>query len=306
MHAVPATAPNKIWLGCGTPTNPGLGRDSEANGKVNRNPPFGTASACDPSVTVDAFEPAWFTYGQDETYGDADAGIAAPVVFRACTDTVVIVTAYNCSTQPVNAHINVLVDWNGDGDWNDVIACPRVGFCRPEWAVKNMPVPLVPGCNTLQIPVRAADRVGEAWMRVTLTEGTVLNDFPWNGSLGEPNGSYTSGETEDYPVHILPSLVGVETATPHELALAPPMPNPARTGTTLTFGLPRESDMSLVAYDVAGRTVRVIADRRMPAGEQRMTWDFRDDQGRALPAGLYLVKLRVGKDVITRQVIRIR
>jgi hypothetical protein len=37
-----------------------------------------------------------------------------------------------------------------------------------------------------------------------------------------------------------------------------------------------------------------------------MTWDFRDDQGRALPAGLYLVKLRVGKDVITRQVIRIR
>src|SRR4029078_3092236 len=34
-HVVAPGAPNKIWLGCGTPSNPGLGRDSETNGKVN-------------------------------------------------------------------------------------------------------------------------------------------------------------------------------------------------------------------------------------------------------------------------------
>jgi hypothetical protein len=68
-HVTAPTAPNKIWLGCGLPGDPGLGRDSENDGKVNLDPPFGLASHCDPSVIVDSFEPAWFNFGQDESYG---------------------------------------------------------------------------------------------------------------------------------------------------------------------------------------------------------------------------------------------
>jgi hypothetical protein len=305
-HVTAATAPNKIWLGCGLPGDPGLGRDSENDGKVNIDPPFGFASHCDPSVIVDSFEPAWFNFGQDESYGTPDAGIASPVSFRACTDTALVLTAWNCGQGEVPAHLNVLVDWNGDGDWNDVTLCSKVGFCRPEWVAKNLPVTLAPGCNTLQVPVKVGERVGEAWMRVTLTPGTVLDDFPWNGSLGEPNHNYPGGETEDYPVRIVPSLVGVIPATPGELEFAPPIPNPAHAGTTLRFALPKEGDVSLRAYDVTGRVVRVIAERRMAAGEQRMTWDFRDDQGHTVPTGLYLVKMRVGGTVITRQVIKIQ
>src|SRR5258705_1464885 len=154
--------------------------------------------------------------------------------------------------------------------------------------------------------MKVGERLGEAWMRVTLTPGTVLDDFPWNGSLGEPNHNYAGGETEDYPVRIGPSWVGVNPTLPGKLEFAPPMPNPARAGTTLRFGLPKESDVSLRAYDVTGRVVRVIAERRMAAGEQRITWDFRDDQGHMVPAGLYLVKMRVGGEVITRQVIKIQ
>src|SRR6185295_17441009 len=37
------------------------------------------------------------------------------------------------------------------------------------------------------------------WMRVTITEVPVNDDFPWNGS--GPN-NYRAGETEDYPVTI--------------------------------------------------------------------------------------------------------
>jgi hypothetical protein len=108
----------------------------------------------------------------------------------------------------------VLVDWNGDGDWNDVTECSqrrllpsRVGGEEPAGDA-GAGMQHVPGAG------QVGERLGEAWMRVTLTPGTVLNDFPWNGSLGEPNHNYAGGETEDYPVRIAPSVVGVIPATP--------------------------------------------------------------------------------------------
>lgn len=304
-HTTPATAAQKVWLGCGLPGAPGLGVDSEADGKVNFDPPFGLASACNPNTLVDCFEPAWLNFGQDECYGSPDAGLAWPMLFRTCRDTVLEVTAYNCGTDTVLAHVNVLVDWNGDGDWNDVLKCSQLVPCRPEWVAKNVLVRIKPGCDTLRIPVSAGPRAGEGWMRVTLTLGTVGDDFPWNGSLGEPNGMYTSGETEDYPVRIEQSTTGVDPVAPNDLGFAPLIPNPARDGTSARFTLPRDGDASLVVYDVTGRTVRVLARGWRAAGEHLLPWDFRDDSGRTVPAGLYLVKLRVGADELTRRVIRL-
>jgi hypothetical protein len=305
VHDSPATQLPKIWLGCGLPGSPGLGVDSEANGKVNFDPPFGVVSVCDPNVLVDCFEPAWMNFGQDECYGSPDAAIASPMVFRTCRDTIVELTAYHCGTDTVHAHLNVLVDWNGDGDWNDVLRCPNPVPCRPEWVLKNGPVQLVPGCNLLKVPVSAGPRAGEGWMRVTLTVGTVGDDFPWNGSLGEPNLAYSGGETEDYPVRIAQATTDVPPGTTGKLEFAPLTPNPSRDGTMARFTLARDGDASLIVYDISGRTVRVLLQRYMPAGEHSMLWDFRDDGGRSVPAGLYLVKLRVGKDVFTRRVIHL-
>lgn len=305
MHISPSTLAQKVWLGCGLPGSPGLGVDTEGNAKVNIDPPYGLMSACDSTVAVDCFEPAWLNFGQDECYGSPDAAIASPMTFHTCRDTVVELTAYGCGVDSVDAHLNVLVDWNGDGDWNDVERCSQPVACRPEWVLKNGRVRIGPGCNLLRVPVRAGPRAGEGWMRVTLTIGEVADDFPWNGSLGEPNLAYVGGETEDYPVRIAQSVTDAGPATPGKLGFAPLTPNPSRDGTMARFTLARDGDASLVVYDITGRAVRVLLQRYMPAGEHQMLWDFRDNSGRAVPAGLYLVKLRVGQDVFTRRVIHL-
>jgi hypothetical protein len=80
-------------------------------------------------------------------------------------------------------------------------------------------------------------------------------------------------------------------ALPRAVFLAPPAPNPARGATTLRFGLPREARVELALYDQQGRRVRSLLSGTQPAGERTITWDGRDESGRALPAGLYFVRL---------------
>jgi len=80
-------------------------------------------------------------------------------------------------------------------------------------------------------------------------------------------------------------------ALPRAVFLAPPAPNPAHGATTLRFGLPRAARIELTLYDQQGRRVRSLLAGTLPAGERTLTWDGRDESGRALPAGLYFVRL---------------
>jgi hypothetical protein len=80
-------------------------------------------------------------------------------------------------------------------------------------------------------------------------------------------------------------------ALPRAVFLAPPAPNPARGATTLRFGLPRAAHVELALYDQQGRRVRSLLSGTQPAGERTITWNGCDESGRALPAGLYFVRL---------------
>ncbi|MFN0151224.1 MAG: FlgD immunoglobulin-like domain containing protein [bacterium] len=301
-HVSPANEPIKIWLGCGAPLPGSV--DSEVDGKMN-----GTglgASTCDPAVTVDCAEPAFSTtmvFGQDECWGDVDAGVIGPVTFSTCELETIKVDAFNCRQFGVQAFLNILVDWNEDGDWNDNLNCDAE--CVYEWSVQNLNVFLVPGCNTFTPVVLAGPKAGNGWMRVTITPFPVPADFPWAGSAGMAGGSFIAGETEDYPVIIEDARTGVSSESPSGFSLAPLSPNPTTAATLVRFQLPHASDVKIVAYDVSGRAVRTLVDARMPAGSQQQSWDFRDDKGRELPAGVYLVQMRAGAESVTRRVIRL-
>ena len=87
------------------------------------------------------------------------------------------------------------------------------------------------------------------------------------------------------------ALIGASEPAPaafHELALHP---NPFNPSTTIRFTLPEAAPVTLIVQDVSGRRVRELArDRHQPAGEVRVEWDGRDDAGRALPSGVYLLR----------------
>ena len=55
--------------------------------------------------------------------------------------------------------------------------------------------------------------------------------------------------------------------------------------------LPLRARASLVLFDASGRVVRRLHEGDLPAGETPLSWDGRDDGGREVPAGVYLVRV---------------
>jgi hypothetical protein len=269
-------------------------------------------SACLATLLTDCTEFLGLNWGQDECYGDLDAGLVSPtnLIFKTCQTTTFDFHTYNCKSQSADAFLNVLVDMNQDGDWNDNFQCPGTAGCAYEWAVKNVPIVVQPGCDLHTTPpFLMGPQDGLGWTRITLTSQPVGDDFPWNGSAG-PNGDgfFSAGETEDYPVVIRKNTVGVGDMPQGSanLAFAPLMPNPAKSQVMVRFTLPQRSDVSLAAFDVAGRKLAQLASGQLEAGEHRIAWDFSDREGHAVAAGYYLIKLRVGDRVLTQRGIRVR
>ncbi|MEP7029075.1 MAG: GEVED domain-containing protein [Candidatus Eisenbacteria bacterium] len=192
---------DNYWLGCyGAPGVGPSGIDSDPDGKTNQ--PATGFSACGQFPT-DCVEAAFgLTFDQDECYADgSDAGVKTPPSLIVCETSTVTFDTYNCTPAPRQAYLNILVDMNQDGDWNDNFAC-NAGTCAYEWAVKNVVIAIPPGCVTQTSPAfLVGPQPGPGWMRITICDEPVFSDFPWHGSMGMGGGLH-NGETEDYPVDI--------------------------------------------------------------------------------------------------------
>jgi len=99
--------------------------------------------------------------------------------------------------------------------------------------------------------------------------------------------------------------VGVEPTLAGRVSFAGSRPNPFVEHTTFEFALPQAGTVRLAAYDAAGRLVRVLALGRRPAGVHHVTWDGRDDAGRTVSAGVYLVRFQAGDATQVRKVLRL-
>jgi len=51
--------------------------------------------------------------------------------------------------------------------------------------------------------------------------------------------------------------------------------------------------------------VRTLARETRPAGRYQLAWDGRDDQGRATPAGMYVVRFAAAGHAATAKLVRL-
>ena len=90
---------------------------------------------------------------------------------------------------------------------------------------------------------------------------------------------------------------------PGAVALLGNHPNPFNPSTTITFSLPRDMAVDLVVYSLQGRPVRRLLQGGRDAGTHQVVWDGTDQQGRAVPSGIYLVRMVTEDGVDARKVV---
>ena len=93
---------------------------------------------------------------------------------------------------------------------------------------------------------------------------------------------------------------------PGALALSNGWPNPAGGPVRFTLSLPRAAPVQFAVYDLAGREVWSDAARTLEAGRRALEWSGASRAGTPVPAGVYLARVRVGPEVLTRRVAMIR
>jgi hypothetical protein len=95
-------------------------------------------------------------------------------------------------------------------------------------------------------------------------------------------------------------------AAPAAAVLLPNYPNPFNPSTTIRWDQAVAGRAEIAVFDLAGRRVRTLVAGERPAGRQRAAWDGRDDRGRAMPAGVYLCRLRMNGAAESRSLTLVR
>jgi phosphatidylserine/phosphatidylglycerophosphate/cardiolipin synthase-like enzyme len=84
---------------------------------------------------------------------------------------------------------------------------------------------------------------------------------------------------------------GINISLPLCWRLNPNFPNPFNGKTSVLFELPKPTDVVLSVLDVRGQLVRNLLNQRCGAGDRIVEWDGRNDEGRIVSNGVYLIRL---------------
>lgn len=72
-------------------------------------------------------------------------------------------------------------------------------------------------------------------------------------------------------------------------------PNPFNSQTMFRVTLPRKCHVTIEIYNILGQRIKTVLDFEMPAGNQFIRWDGKDDAGQTVSTGIYFYRIRAGK-----------
>jgi flagellar hook assembly protein FlgD len=97
-----------------------------------------------------------------------------------------------------------------------------------------------------------------------------------------------------------------ESTLPDKFTLHQNCPNPFNPDTEIKFNLPRSSNVTLEIFDITGRKVTTLINKKLSSGPHSVSWNGRDESGTEVSTGIYLYRLSTGEYSDTRKMLLLK
>ncbi|MFQ5601728.1 MAG: FG-GAP-like repeat-containing protein [bacterium] len=117
-------------------------------------------------------------------------------------------------------------------------------------------------------------------------------------------GSAIASFTEEKPQWEATEMLAAneQINLPETLILSPNYPNPFNIETNIEYGLPAESHVRLVIFNIRGRVVRTLVDEVQTPGFKKVRWNGTDANGVEVSSGVYFVRLQWQNQKMLRKI----
>ena len=101
-------------------------------------------------------------------------------------------------------------------------------------------------------------------------------------------------------------LSKASSVIPVEFSLSQNYPNPFNPVTTIQFGVPEESKVTLMIYDLLGREVRTLINSNLKPGYHKVVWNGTDHFGNQVATGMYFTVMQSGEFRDVRKMVLLK
>ena len=69
-------------------------------------------------------------------------------------------------------------------------------------------------------------------------------------------------------------------------------PNPFNPETTISYSVKEPGRVKMEVYNIRGKLVRTLVDEEPTTGHYKLIFDSRDDRGRSIASGVYMLRMK--------------
>ena len=141
----------------------------------------------------------------------------------------------------------------------------------------------------------------ELYIRIILPEGTA-------GSM-PPNDPLSQEEIDligDWINEGANNLTLKDSFLPQNFTLEQNYPNPFNPSTTILYNLSNDELVSFEIFNLNGKKVRTLVSEYQSSGPKKVIWNAENNNGRQVPAGIYLYSIVAGNVKQTKKMLLVK
>ena len=97
-----------------------------------------------------------------------------------------------------------------------------------------------------------------------------------------------------------------QISIPLQFNLNQNFPNPFNPFTTISYNLPRQTSVDLSIFDLSGRKLVTLVNRKQAPGKKSFTWNGLNDQGGEVGSGVYIYRVTTNQTTQSKKMLLIK